>query len=134
MGTTLVHAEQVSQAVSRLDFLQREFPLMGRLDGPSVAPPQFVQMCRTYRDAVRMCWGLRRIKKMSKAQLASEAELYPQHVSDYLALDDKPRRRSLPGGDVRAFEAACGNTLITQWHAAQARLTVLEQLQTQRAA
>ena len=134
MGQSIARHEQVSQRVSRLDFLQGEFPLMGRLDGPSVAAAQLVGLCDTYRDAVRMCWELRRVKRMTRAQLSAEAGLLPQHVSDYLAPDDPPRRRSLPGDRVAQFEAVCGNTLISQWHAARAKLTVIEEMQAQKRA
>lgn len=111
---------------------QKELALLGRLDGPSVAPAWLVARCRTYREAVRMCYGLRRVRRMSHGLLAEMAGLYPQHVSDYLAADDKPKRRDLPGGRVQAFEAVCGNTLITQWHATRAGLTVLEEVQADR--
>lgn len=134
MSATFAHAEPVSQPVSRLDFLQREFPLLGRLDGPSVACPQLLAQCRTYREAVRMCWELRRVKRMTRAQLAAETGMYAQHVSDYLSSDDDTHRRSLPGDKLAAFEAICGNTLVSQWHAAQARLTVIEEMQAARKA
>jgi len=132
MTTMLAPRRPVSQQVSPLD-LQMEFPLLGRLDGPSVAPEQLVRLCKSYREAVRYCWELRRTKRMTKAQLAAEAGLTAQHVSDYLAADDKPSRRSLPGEKVAEFEAVCGNSLITQWHASRAKLTVLEQLQARAA-
>ena len=132
MSITFAQRRLVSQPVSRLD-LQAEFPLMARLEGPSIAPQQLVGLCHTYRDAVRLCWQLRRVKGMTKAQLSAEAELTPQHVSDYLAADDQPRRRDLPGDKVAGFEAVCGNTLISQWHASRASLTVLEQLQARAA-
>ena len=35
---------------------------------------------------------------------------------------------------IAAVEHTLGNTAITQWHAARARLTALEELQTRRAA
>ncbi len=111
-----------------------ELSLMARLEGPSVAPAEFVAKCKTYREAVRYCWELRRVKRMTKAQLAAEAELTAQHVSDYLAADDLPRRRDLPACKVAAFETVCGNTLVSQWIAHQSRLTVLEQMQARRAA
>ena len=116
----------------RLD--QREFPLMGRLDAPSAVPFQWVHACKTYRQAVRMAWALRRVKSMTQRQLAAEAELYPQHVTDYLAEDDKPARRDLPADRVAQFEAVVGNTLVSQWLAAQSKLTVLEQLQATKVA
>lgn len=113
---------------------QREFPLMGRLDAPSAAPNQWVRAAKTYRHAVRMAWDMRRVKYMTKATLAVEAQLYPQHVTDYLADDDKPGRRDLPADAVARFEAVVGNTLVSQWLAAQSKLTVLEEMQATRAA
>ena len=44
---------------------QLNLPLYGRVNGPSVAPVQYVHLCTTYRQAVRMCFALRRIKKMT---------------------------------------------------------------------
>lgn len=112
---------------------QREFPLMGRLDAPSAAPNQWVRSARTYRHAVRLAWDLRRVQYMTRQQLATEAELYPQHVTDYLANDDKPGRRDLPADAVARFEGVVGNTLVSQWLAAQSKLTVLEEMQATRA-
>lgn len=114
---------------------QTELALMGRLDGPSVAPAQLVRLCKTYRDAVRLSWKLRRVHYMTHAQLAAEACLYHQHVSDYLNADDKPGRRDLPPEKVAEWNATVGNTLVTQWLAARDKLTVLEEMQaTARAA
>lgn len=111
-----------------------ELPLLGRLDGPSVVHPHMVAMCDSYRAAVRLCWELRRVRRMTKAQLSAEAGLTPQHVSDYLADDDLPSRRSLPGDRVCEFEATCGNTAISQWHASRAKLTVIEEMQAMKVA
>jgi len=55
-------------------------------------------------------------------------------VSDYLSTDDKPSRRSLPAEHIPAFEAFVGNTLISQWIAGKAKLTVLEEMQATKAA
>lgn len=113
---------------------QRELPLLGRLDGPSVVPMELVKACVTYRQAVRMAWQRRRVDYMTQNQLAAEAGLYPQHVSDYLAKDDKSSRRDLPAGCISRFESVVGNTLVSQWVAAQSKLTVLEEMQATRAA
>ena len=112
---------------------QREFPLLGRIDAPSVAPEQWVRMAKTYRQAVRAAWQLRRVHYMSRRQLAAEAALYPQHVTDYLHEDDKPARRDLPAEAIPRFEAAVGNTLVSQWIASHARLTVLEEITATKA-
>ena len=113
---------------------QTVLPLLCRLDGPSVAPSEFVRRCRTYREAVRFAFALRRATNMTQRMLAAEAELRPQLISDYLNPDDKPHRKSLPGERIAAFEAVVGNTLVSQWVAAQSKLTVLEQLQAERLA
>jgi hypothetical protein len=113
---------------------QREFPLLGRLDAPSAAPSQWIRHAKTYRQAVRLAWQLRRVQSMTRQQLATEAELYPQHVTDYLAEDDKPGRRDLPADAVARFEGVIGNTLVSQWLASQSRLTVLEELQATKVA
>jgi len=102
-------------------------PLMGRLNGPSVAPSEYVKHCKTYREAVRMAWQLRRVAYMTQRQLAAEAGLWPQMVTDYLNKDDAPTRRNLPAEKIPAFEAVVGNTVLTQWLAAQSSLTVMEE-------
>ena len=114
--------------------LQREFPLFARMEGPAVVPSTLLRYAKSYRDAVRLCWQLRRVRNMTMRQLAAEAGLPHQHVSDYFNADDKPKRRDLPGDAVAAVETVLGNTAVSQWHAAQARLTVLEELQATRAA
>lgn len=108
---------------------QREFPLLGRIDAPSTAPSQWVHYAKTYRQAVRVSWRLRRIESLTRQQLATEAHLYPQHVTDYLHEDDKPSRRDLPADAVSRFEQVVGNSVVSQWLAAQSKLTVLEEIQ-----
>lgn len=112
---------------------QREFPLLGRIEMPSVAPEQWVRLAKTYRHAVRLAWQLRRVHFMTRRQLAAEARLYAQHVTDYLHEDDKPSRRDLPAEAIPRFEAVVGNTLVSQWIAMHARLTVLEEITATKA-
>lgn len=109
-------------------------PLMGRLDAPSAAPAQLVAIARTYREAVRLAWQIRRVHNMTRRQLAAEAGLHFQHVTDYLHADDKPQRRDLPAKKIAEFEAIVGNTLVSQWLAARAKLTVLEEMMATKAA
>jgi hypothetical protein len=109
-------------------------PLLGRIDGPSVVPTCTVQCARSYRDAVRLCWTLRRAKGLRVSDIGREHGFTRQHVSDYLNADDQATRRSLPAARIAEFEDLCGNTVITQWLAAQAKLTVLEELQASRRA
>lgn len=113
---------------------QLALPLLGRLDAPAAVPASMVSWASTYREAVRLAWRLRRVHYATQRQLAAEAGLYAPHVSDYLCADDKPSRRSLPAEHIPAFEAFVGNTLVTQWIASKAKLTVLEELQATKAA
>lgn len=104
--------------------------LLCRLDAPSVVPPDVIARIPDYRAAVRFCWLHRRRSKMTKAQLAEEAALYAPHVTCYLSDPTLQRKhqRDLPGSGIKGFEAACGNTAISQWLAMQAQLTVIEAL------
>lgn len=113
---------------------QTHLPLLGRIDAPSVIPPKLLKSVRTYRAAVRLCWTLRRAKGLKPVDLARDFDFTRQHVTDYLHDDDKATRRSLPAERIKDFEDVCGNAAITQWLAARARLTVLEELQAERAA
>lgn len=108
---------------------QTFLPLMGRINAPDIAPAEYVAMCRTYREAVRMCWTLRRVHNLTQRMLACEADLRPQLISDYLNSDDGPQRRDLPADRIALFESVVGNSLISQWIASRARLTVLEEMQ-----
>lgn len=112
---------------------QMQLRLMCRLDAPSVVPPQHIASITTYREAVQFCWRARRVRNMTRAQLAETAGLYPPHVTCYLN-DSSKRQRDLPGERIRGFQLACGNTAVSQWLALQAQLTVLEELQAGRAA
>lgn len=112
----------------------RPLPLLCRLDGPSVVPQEILRTARTYRQAVRLCRQISPRRHITLRQLAEEAGLTYQHVSDYFNPDDGKTRRDLPGSAVAAVERVLGNTCISQWHAAQAQLTVLEEIQAGRLA
>lgn len=114
--------------------LMEQLPLrlLCRLDAPSVVPPQAIAGCKTYRDAVKLCWRLRPMLSITKSFLAKEAGLYAPHVTCYI--EDGKRQRDLPGWAVRGFERVCHNTAITQWHNSQAKLTCLEEMQAMREA
>lgn len=106
--------------------------LFARIDGPSVVPDRYIKTCQTYRDAVRLCWALRRVRKMTTLTLAENAGFPANHRSDYLSDDEA--KRELPAKYIRAFEYVCGNTAISQWIAMSAKLTVLEEIQANRLA
>jgi hypothetical protein len=101
-------------------------------EGPRIVSQSAVAACKTYREAVQACWGLKTRTRMTKAQLAEETGCYASHVTDYLT--DKATSRNLPADRIAAFEVACGNRFITQWLATQANLTILETFIPQRAA
>lgn len=131
----------VHQPVQRLIFPigthpmeQLEMPLLQRLEGPDVVPAGLLRRCRTYREAVRLCWTLRRVRGLRAVDAARLAGLTRQHVTDYLHADDRRTRRDLPAERIKDFEDLCGNACITQWLAARQALTVLEQLQAERLA
>ena len=111
---------------------QLELPLLCRLDAPSVVPDANVKACQSFRDAVRLCWSLRRSKSMTKRSLAEHAGLYASHVTDHLSDDDA--KRDLPAKHIKACEYVCGNSAISQWIAMNAKLTVLEEIQAGRLA
>lgn len=110
----------------------------GCLFGPGFLPTKYLDLCKDYRDAVRLAWAARRTKAMLHRTLAERAELYASHVSEYLA--DSPvnlkgkRYRNLPAEKIDAFEAAVGNKVITQWKARTAGLTIMEEVIAARAA
>jgi hypothetical protein len=112
--------------------MQRELPLLGVLEPPKVYPRSVVCMALTYREAVRLAWLHRRVRGMTKQQLAGEACLYASHVTDYLHEDDRPKRRDLPAHKVAEFESVVGNRILSQWMAMQSELTVLEEMQADR--
>jgi hypothetical protein len=109
--------------------VQIPLPLLQRIDGPAVVPATTLQLAKTYREAVRLCWALRRAKGLTPSDMARDFGFVRQHVGDYLNADDKPSRRSLPAEQIGLFQEICGNCAIIQWLAARDRLTVLEQVQ-----
>lgn len=112
--------------------MQKELALLSRIDGPSIVPPGMLTYAKSYREAVRYCWTLRRDRSLCKSDL--NRRFTRQHVSDYLNDDDLPTRRSLPAEGIADFEAMCGNCFITQWLAKREHLTVLEEFQASKAA
>ena len=118
---------------------QTSLPLtMARMDAPSIVSTSAVTACQSYREGVRLAWKLSRVKganaKKLQTLLAQEIGAYASHISDWFNQDDKPSRRSLPAHLIPAFEAYVGNTLVSQWLAAQSKLTVLEEMQAERMA
>ena len=119
-------------SIGRYPMEQMPLPLLGRLDAPSVVDPKLINQCQSYRDAVKLCWELRRVRNMTRRRLAEEAGLYAPHVTCYL--NDGKRKRDLPGHAVCAFQRVCGNTAISQFMTRCAQLAVVEEMSFLRVA
>jgi hypothetical protein len=111
--------------------MQRELPMLGVIEAPKPVARSVISAIKTYRQAVRVAWKLRRAQGMTKQQLACFAGLYAPHITDYLHEDDRPSRRDLPAAKVTDFEDVVGNRVVSQWLAAQSNLTVLEGFQAE---
>ena len=112
---------------------QLDLPLFGRLDAPSVAPAKLIRYANDFRQACQIAWEYRRIKRMTAAVLAQNTGMYPSHVSEYLSPRTK-KPRDMPAKFIPAFEREIGNTIVTQWLALQAELTISEEMQADRRA
>lgn len=106
---------------------QRELPVLAGIAAPSVVNPKLVAACRSYRDAVRLCFVLRRVKGMCLKSAAEHAGIHVPHMSDFMHADDAPTRRDMPAKYIPAFESICGNTAISQYIARCAGLTVADE-------
>lgn len=111
---------------------QSGLALLGVIEGPRPMPQSQVEAIRSYREAVRMAWAHRRSQRMTRQTMAELTGMYQQHVSDYLAEEDRDRkgkeRRDMPARYIKEFEAVTGNTFVSQWLAHQSGLTVLQGL------
>jgi hypothetical protein len=113
--------------------MQGQLPLIGLLEPRRlVVPHEVVRAIPSYRHACRLAWKLRRLRNLTRRTLAEISGLYAPHVSDYFSVHEN--RRELPARCVAAVEGVLENTVISQWLAWQSRLTVLEELQADRAA
>lgn len=111
-----------------------ELPLMGGVIQAQrlLLPPAAIKSIKSYRHACRLAWKLRTRQGMTKRQLAEEASLYASHVNDYFSVNEA--KREMPARHIAMVEKVLGNTAIRQFLAAQASLTVMEELQAMRAA
>ncbi len=109
--------------------MQYQLPMMTHYNGPSEVPHAQVAAIKTYREAVRACWALRKRLNMTKRQLAEECGLYAAHVTDYLAEADG--KRELPARFIAAVEVSCSNRMISQWLAWQSSQLGREQAATE---
>lgn len=110
------------------DPFQLALPMLTRIDAPSVVHPAKVKAVQSYRDAVRACWEMRR-DRADGAQSACARYMGAQvsHMSSYLS--DDPDARDMPAKFIAAFQFWCGNTVISQYLARVADLSVNEEVQ-----
>lgn len=120
-------------ALALLQGDQRALALLGGVVQAQrlVVPAQVIMHVRSWRQACRLAWKLRRVRNLTRRTLAEQAGLYTSHVSDYFSVHEG--RRKLPADKVAAVEAVLGNTVMSQWLAQQSKLTVLEELQADAA-
>lgn len=93
---------------------------------PALVIPRLLRRARTYRQAVRWCWRLRRPTGLLLVDISQEFRFVRPHLTDYVNRDDRSRRRDLPAKRIADFEQACGNAFISQWIAMRAGLPVLQ--------
>lgn len=124
---------EMSKNVSAAPHQQTALPLLGGVLQAQrlVVPAAVLARVSDYRQACRLAWKLRRVRNLTRRTLAEVADLYTSHVSDYFSV--RPNRRELPARSIAAVERVLGNTVISQWLALQSDLTVLEELQVDRA-
>lgn len=91
-----------------------------------VVPPELVMGLKSWRHACRMAWKLRRTR-LTQRQFGELTGCYQPHVSDYFSVHDK--KRSLPADKAGVACQVLGNTVLIQYLAQEARVTVLEEVQ-----
>lgn len=109
------------------DPFQLSLPMLTRIDAPSVVHPKVVHGLQSYREAVRKTWDMRR-DRGDGAQSACARYMGAQvsHMSSYLS--DDPEQRDMPAKFIKAFQFWCGVTVISQYLARVADLSVNEEV------
>lgn len=111
---------------------QQEMPLLGVIDRPALLDRSKVDACKSYREAVMLCWASRRIRNMTRSTLAERAGCSPSHVGDYIHPVSVTKhgvpKRNLPPACIAGFESACGCACITQWLVSRSGMTLLEEV------
>lgn len=70
-----------------------------------------LERCRSFREAVRLCWES---SGLGMKQVAAEIEMEVRTLSRCLSLNDEDRRY-LPDDKLVPFMIVCGNTLPLRW-------------------
>lgn len=109
---------------------QLHLNLLVRIDGPSVVPQSEIEKLSDEREAVRKCWAHRRVMGMTRTSLAEQTGMRPSHIVHYLSVEthdeNGKKLRSMPSKYFKAFQAVAGNTFVSQFHASEQGLTILE--------
>jgi hypothetical protein len=92
---------------------QLSLPMLTVYSGPRLVDQAEVAKCRSYREAVRLCWEQRTRINLKRIQVAEYCGLYASHVTDYFSAS--PSRRELPAKKVDVVERVLGNRAISQW-------------------
>lgn len=103
------------------------------VDAPKFVATWYVDKCKSWREVCRMAWQMRRVRNMTYTMFAAYGGFTRQHVGDWFNPDDKPTRRSMPVDCVHTAESILGVRILSQWIAKQSRLTILEEMQAERA-
>lgn len=111
---------------------QLSLPMLTVYSGPRLVDEALVARCRTYREAVRLCWEQRTRLNIKRSTLAEECVLYPSHVTDYFS--ESASRRELPAKKVDLVERSLGNRAISQWLLLQTQRSDSEALDERRCA
>ena len=91
-----------------------------------VVPSELVMGLKTWRHACRLAWKLRRTR-LTQRQFGELTGCYQPHVSDYFSVHDK--KRCLPADKAGIACLVLGNTVLIQYLAQEAQVTVLEEVQ-----
>jgi hypothetical protein len=96
-----------------------------------VVPPEVVMGIKSWRHACRLAWKLR-ATRITQRTFCEITGCYPSHVSDYFSVH--ANRRELPAKLAGAACLALGNTVLIQYLAQEAQVTILEEMQAARRA
>ena len=106
-------------------------PLMGGVVQAQrlIVPPEVIMGIKSWRYACRLAWKLRN-PRITQRTFAEITGCYPSHVSDYFSVH--AHRRELPAKQAGAACLALGNTVLIQYLAQEAHVTLLEEMQAAR--
>lgn len=112
----------------KLPYEQAALPLIGGVVQAQrlVVPPEVVMGLRSWRHACRLAWKLRN-PRITLRTFAELTESYISHCSDYFSVHDK--RRELPARKAGVACLVLGNTVLIQYLAQTAHVTLMEELQ-----